>query len=264
MKKKRKRVKGKKIFIFVGVVILIIVIFFAYLVVHDLQQEDLLKQEVINVSNKDLFKDDYRIEVKTTGDYAYIEEAVKKFYKELSDNVKIISDNFGNEELTTILAPATLEAERPNFEKSYQLLSSTKKNTIDALNHIMLLCDEDYIKKLIDKEKVDDYSYDLYLELMYTKDDIKELTELKNSMGNLSQDIEQFLGKVEEVLDFLKNNNSSWTVGDNQIYFNSNELVVQYNNLYDELQKLSSKLSDDSKSLNGKSSNQIQSKANQV
>lgn len=264
MKKNRKNKKGKKVFLFIGGIILIIVIFFAYLVVCDLQQEDLLKQEIINVSNKDLFKDDYRIEVKTTGDYAYIEEAVKKFYKELSDNVKIISDNFGNEELTTILAPATLEAERPNFEKSYQLLSSTKKNTIDALNHIMLLCDEDYIKKLIDKEKVDDYSYDLYLELMDTKDDIKELTELKNSMENLSHDIEQFLGKVEEVLNLLKNNNSSWTVGDNQIYFNSNELVVQYNNLYDELQKLSSKLSDDSNSLSGKSSNQSQSKANQI
>ena len=121
MKKNRKIKKGKKVFLFIGGIILIIVIFFAYLVVCDLQQEDLLKQEVINVSNKDLFKDDYRIEVKTTGDYAYIEEAVKKFYKELSDNVKIISDNFSNEELTTILAPATLEAERPNFEKQRKI-----------------------------------------------------------------------------------------------------------------------------------------------
>ena len=263
MKKKRKRGKGKKVFLFIGGIILIIVVFFAYLVVHDLQQEDLLKQEVINVSNKDLFKDDYRIEVKTTGDYAYIEEAVKEFYKELSDNVKVIFENFDNDEFTTILAPATLEKERPNFENSYQLLHSTKKNTLEALDKIVLLCDEEHIKGLVDREKVDDYSYDLYLTLMATKNDLKEFSGLKNDMENLSHDIEEFLNKVEEVLNLLKENNSSWSVDNNQIYFNSNELVSKYNQLYDELQSLGNTLSEDSNSLEGKTTNQ-EKKADQI
>lgn len=263
MKKNRKRGKGKKIFLFIGGIVLIIIIFFGYLVVSDLHQEDILKQEIINVSNKDLFKDDYRVEVKTTGDYAYIEEAVKKFYKELSDNVKIIFENFDNDEFTTILAPATLEKERPNFENSYQLLHSTKKNTLEALDKIILLCDEENIKGLVDREKVDDYSYDLYLELMATKNDLKEFSELKKNMENLSHDIEEFLNKVEEVLNLLKENNTSWSVDNNQIYFNSNELVSKYNQLYDELQDLSNTLSEDSNSLEGKAANQ-EKKADQI
>lgn len=263
MKKNRKRGKGRKIFLFIGGIVLVIIIFFGYLVVSDLHQEDILKQEVINVSHKDLFKDDYRIEVKTTGDYAYIEEAVKKFYKELSDNVKVIFENFDNDEFTTILAPATLEKERPNFENSYQLLHSTKKNTLEALDKIVLLCDEEHIKGLVDREKVDDYSYDLYLTLMATKNDLKEFSELKNDIENLSHDIEEFLNKVEEVLNLLKENNSSWSVDNNQIYFNSNELVSKYNQLYDELQSLSNTLSEDSNSLEGKTTNQ-EKKADQI
>ena len=248
----------KKILLIIGLLFLILVIFFGYIIVEDLKQEDILKQEIINVSNKDLKTDDYKIEVKTKGDYAYIEEAVKKYYKELSDNVKIINRYFNNEEFTNILSPKTLEERRPNFQSSYQLISSTKKNTLEAFNKISSLCEEKTIKTLIDKDKVDDYSYDLYLELMYTKEDLKEMKEIKENMQTLSNDMEQILDKVIEVLDLLKENNSSWRTENDQIYFDSNELVNRYNNLYNDLQEISSRLSDDSKDI----SNSTQSSDN--
>lgn len=260
VKRMKNKNKGtfKKILLIIGLLFLILVIFFGYIIVEDLKQEDILKQEIVNVSNKDLKTDDYKIEVKTKGDYAYIEEAVKKYYKELSDNVKIINHYFNNEEFTNILSPKTLEERRPNFQSSYQLISSTKKNTLEAFNKISSLCDEKTIKTLIDKDKVDDYSYDLYLELMYTKEDIKEMKEIKENMQTLSNDMEQFLDKVIEVLDLLKENNSSWRTENDQIYFDSNELVNRYNNLYNDLQEISSRLSDDSKDI----SNSTQSSDN--
>ena len=74
--KNKKGLKKIIIGIIIAVVIIIGLIFF--IAFKELQEEDILKQEIINYSNKDLVKDDYPIEVKTTGDRAYVEEAVKK------------------------------------------------------------------------------------------------------------------------------------------------------------------------------------------
>ena len=85
MKKRKSWVR--KILIGIGILFLVFVLFIFYLVFQDLRQEDVLKQEIVNVSNLDLARDDYKIVVKTKGDYAYVEEAIKKYYKELSDYV---------------------------------------------------------------------------------------------------------------------------------------------------------------------------------
>ena len=84
------------------------------------------------------------------------------------------------------------------------------------------------------------------------------MKEIKENMQTLSNDMEQFLDKVIEVLDLLKENNSSWRTENDQIYFDSNELVNRYNNLYNDLQEISSRLSDDSKDI----SNSTQSSDN--
>ena len=95
--KNKKGLKKIIIGIVIAVVIIIGLIFFTAF--KELQEEDILKQEIINYSNKDLAKDDYPIEVKTTGDRAYVEEAVKKYYKSLSDSVKAINNSLNDEEL---------------------------------------------------------------------------------------------------------------------------------------------------------------------
>ena len=235
METERGRYMKKKIILILGIIIAIIVGVIGYLVVKDLQQEDILKQEVVNLSNKDLLKDDYTIEVKTTGDYAYIEEAIKKFYKELSDSIKILNYYITDEELINLLAPESLIANRPNFTNSYQILENARIQITQAIQSIANLCEEDTIKNLIDKEKVDEYSYEFYLQLMYTEKDLKTFTETKAQMEELSSNLNLFLDKVKEMLNLLEKNNSSWEIIDGQIYFSTNQLVDQYNSLYNEL-----------------------------
>lgn len=225
----------KKILLFFGIIFLIFVGLIAYLVVVDLKQEDLLKQEIINFSNKDLLKSDYSIEVKTTGDYAYVEEAVKKFYKELSDNVKIMNVYMNDEKFISILSADNLVTDRPNFIRSHQVLETARKNITEAIGEITNLCEEETLKNLIDKDKVDEYYYDLYLQLMYTEKDLGTFKEIKTEMEELSNNLNLFLDKVKEILNFLEKNNSSWEVISGQIYFKTNDLVNEYNRLYQEL-----------------------------
>ena len=144
----KKRIK--KVLAVIGIILLLFIILVGYLVYKDLKQEDVLKKEVINLSNKDLLEDNFNIDIKTTGDYAYVENAIKKYYKELSDNVKKLNYALDNEELLNILSTDTLQSDRPSFTKSRNTIKNVKKTSTESLQKIATLCDEEYIKKLMD------------------------------------------------------------------------------------------------------------------
>ena len=69
--KNKKCVKKVIVGIVITIVIILGLIFFTAF--KELQEEDILKQEIVNYSNKDLATDDYSIKVKTTGDRAYVD-----------------------------------------------------------------------------------------------------------------------------------------------------------------------------------------------
>lgn len=228
----------KKILIALGIILLLLGALIGYAVYKDLQQEEIIKKEVLNLSNKDLVNDNFNTNIKTTGDYAYVESAIKKFYKELSDNVKLLKFSLESDELTNTLSVDNLEKNRPNFLKSHQAISTAKANSTKALNRISKLCEEEYIKNLLDKDKVSDYYVDFYKKIMYTEQDLKELKETKEEMEEFSTNLNLFLEKEEEILNMLEKNNAYWKVESNQLYFQTEEQVNEYNKLYKELKEI--------------------------
>ena len=258
MVRRRKSGKGriiKRIFITLGIILVIFAGIIIYFVANDFKQEDILKQELINYSNMNLASDDYTIFVKTKGDYAYIEEAVKKFYKELSDNVKIINYYMSDEELKDVLSPERLVAERPDFIKSYAVIQKDRSKVTKAIERISYLCDEENVRNLVDKEKIDDYSYEFYEKIMLTEKDIKDLKDTKEKMDKISKDLNLFFDKVIEILDLLKNNDDKWSSEGGKLYFEGEDLVNKYNTLYKELVDIAASF-DDSDISNKKSNNE--------
>ena len=225
----------KKFFIFIGVLLLAFALLIAYIVVKDFKQEEILQKEVIILANKDLLKDDFDVDIKTTGEYAYVEETIKKYYRDLSYNVKTFNSYMDNDDLIDILSVNNLENDRKGFVKSRKTLKDSKEKIVGSLNNISKLCDEDTIKNLLDKEKVSDYTIKFYHKIMYTKEDLKEINDVKKQMEKLAKDYNDFLNKIEEIINLLDDNNDSWFIRDGQLYFSSNDLVDRYNKLYKEL-----------------------------
>lgn len=234
----------KKVVISILVIFALFLALIVYIAVKQIQEEKVLKQEIINYSNKDLATDNFSITVKTSGDCAYVEEAVKKFYKELSDDVKTINLYLNNDKLTNILSYENLVKDKPNFTLSHSTVKIARDKINESFDSIKRLSEEKTIKNLIDKDKLEDsdYYYDLYLSLMYTEKDLDALKELRKEMENLSSNLNQFLDKVDEILYFLEENNSKVIYSNNMIYFATDTQLNQYKQLLSELDVLGNNL----------------------
>lgn len=241
MKKKR---SIKKIIIAL-IILIIVVLGLAFTVAfRELHEEDILKQEIINYSNKDLATDDYSIEVKTTGDRAYVEETVKKYYRSLSNSVKAINYYLSNDDLINILTIENLKSDNPTFENSHKIINDSKSKINKEFNNISSLCEEDTIKNLLDTDKLSDpeYYYDFYLNLMYTEKDIEELSNVKQYMETLSSHLNSILDKMDEILTFLETNKDYIVYTDTLVTFTDQNILNEYNTLSNELTTLTSSI----------------------
>ena len=63
---------------------------------------------------------------------------------------------------------------------------------------------------MLDKEKVDEYYIDLYKKLMYTENDLENLKRTKEKTDEIADNLDLFINKVHETLEFLKINKESW------------------------------------------------------
>lgn len=232
---KKKDSKKKLIIIIASLIVVALVIAVGYSIYYRNNQVKLLNQEITLMLEKDLLNDDYTIKTKTSGDYAYVEERIKTYYKELSDNIKLIYAYLNDEALIKILSADNMANDGPNFETSYQTLNTTRENTDTAMNTIIELCSEEKIKSYIDKEKVSDYYYNLYLDYMYTEEELADLAATQNEIQEINTNLSIFLDKVEAILNMLKTNKDYWYIEDGILYFETNKLVDEYNTLYNDL-----------------------------
>lgn len=122
----------------------------------------------------------------------------------------------------------------------------------ESFDSIKELSKEKTIKNLIDKDKLEnsEYYYDLYLNLMYTEKDLEDLEKLRKDMETISNNLNQYLNKIDEILYFLENNNSKVIYSNNMIYFETTAELNQYKQLLSDLNELGNNLINEDTSKN--------------
>lgn len=207
------------------------------------KEKDLLEKEILAFQDKDLSRDDFTVKVKTKKSYAYIEETIKKYYKDLSDNIKSINYYLSNNNFIEILSIEQLKKDRPNYTFSHVTVKSTKSKINKALENIDNLCSEENIKNLIDKKKFHDYDRkyfsDLFLDTIYSNGEAIKLDNTKEEMDRLSKDLNTFLDKIDKVLTFLHDNDDDLELSSTKgIIFEDEDISNSYKKLYNELQEI--------------------------
>ena len=247
MKKKRKNKWVVRISIIAGILIITGSIF-AYVLIKDLKQEDILRNEISSLSKKDFSKDNYNTSLKTNGDYRVVEKIIKDYFSEYASNLQDISAIASDKTISGLLSAENYKKDGPLFEKTKKYLNETRTSFNTKIDELSYMTSESEIMKRIENENLDSYYVKLYKELM-----IKETTEedFKKSLENinkLKESINKILDTEEAVIDLLIQNKDKWTIEEvkteedgkekteNKIVFQSTDILEKYNALVKDYQ----------------------------
>ena len=235
IKKKRKNKWIIRISIIMGIVIIIGSIF-AFILVKDLKQEDILRNEVNRLSKVDFSKDSYKSKIKTKGDYKVVETVIKDYFAEYADNLQEISKIASDKTISTILSANNYKEDGPDFVKTKNYLNETKTSFNTKVDELAYMTSEDEIMRRINEKKLDSYYVKLYKELMLKKttgDDFKKSIE---NLTKLKENINKILDTEEAVIDMPISEKDKWKIEEDKIVFENTDTLNKYNELIKDYQ----------------------------
>ncbi len=230
----------KKIFITIGVIVAIIIAIIAYMVVSDMIQEKKLNEEFSYVDGLVENEERQTEEIKnalerivTKGDYAKVETSYKKYLKDIYENIENLTKILEDDEITNSLTAKNYQEDGPEFVKTKEYLSETKKSLEDGKNTYYELLTEDGAMKYIKTMELDSYYEDIYKNEIngYISEEEHENKTVEESIN----DVISLLDTSEKIINFLSDNKDSWTIEDESIVFNTQKLSDEYEKMADEI-----------------------------
>lgn len=229
---KEKFKKNKKALIGISIAVAIVVIIIGVIVVQgvmDAKQEMILNEELETISKKEVGVDNFKTDIKTTGDYAKVEETIKNYLQEYSDAVKAILDE--SKEIENMQGVV----EKDKLEERINQVQAIKTRIGDTINTMVEMTSEDYIKKEIEQQNLSQKYVDLYNKLML-EDVADELEESKQEISTNKEKMDELFDAVIKTYNYLLTHEDSWIIEDEQLLFYSTTELKEYNQLVEEVQ----------------------------
>ena len=219
---------------------ILIIAIIAYMVVSDMIQEKKLNEEFSYVDGLVENEERQTEEIKnalerivTKGDYAKVETSYKKYLKDIYENIENLTKILEDDEITNSLTAKNYQEDGPEFVKTKEYLSETKKSLEDGKNTYYELLTEDGAMKYIKTMELDSYYEDIYKNEIngYISEEEHENKTVEESIN----DVISLLDTSEKIINFLSDNKDSWTIEDESIVFNTQKLSDEYEKMADEI-----------------------------
>lgn len=233
--------KQNKKSIIIGIVVIVAIIaiavigFFAY---HG-QQVVLLTSETQKVVATKIVNEDGTInndaqidmEIKTKGGYAVVEETLKNYLNETLTLAKEAENIYDEETLENIVSIENIKNDGPDFVETKAKIAEMKKAGEEYIDKFIELCNEEKLLSAIDEKQVSDYYKALYKQLATDEQAGKELNDTLTDLEDAKTTISESFDYLNNIVDFLSANKSSWTLQGNQIMFYNQSKLNEYNKL---------------------------------
>lgn len=232
--------KGAIIGIIVGVVVLVLVAVGGYMFYSDSMQKAKIIETFAEI--EELTKSgDFEMEqleektntIVSSGKYADVEKAAKNYAHDLFSKAFEMKSLLQDEKMAQLLTASNYEADGPEFAETKKYISETKQKLQDGKTEMLAFIEEDKINSYIEAETNDSYSIDLYRQLL--SEDIEMPESEKKELETSVDKVISMLEIEEEIINFLVENNGKWRVQGEQVLFESNSLVTQYNGYLNKL-----------------------------
>lgn len=188
-----------------------------------------LNEELATLNQKQLGKDNFNTEIKTSGDYGKVEKTIKEYLQKYSDTIKSISEESAK------VAELQGATEKDKLEEKKNEVIQIRTNMENNINALIEMSSEENIIKAIEKEGLAQKYVDLYKQFMIGNLSSK-LEKQKESMSKSKDQILELFDKFIESYDYLLEHKDSWEIENNQIAFSNSTHLREYNKIIQEIQ----------------------------
>lgn len=216
-----KKPKNKKIIIIAAVVVIIVaIVAVAGTFVNDYAQRVIIGQEIEKVNKTG----EVDKEIKSTGKYADVEKVLKDYITDYQNIAKEIANEFQNEKFATILAASNYKEDGPEFVNSKKLINDVKQKGEETKTKLAEMVTTEYKEKRADENGLTGKYKQLFIDSIKLEQELETVNATIDNVNN-------YLAKVDDVFNFLKENKGNWEVKNNVVQFNSTSLLTKYNSL---------------------------------
>lgn len=205
--------------VFVVIVILSIVGILGY-IVYDNVQYNVVAKEVSKINAEKIVD----MEIKSKGKYQNLEKAIKEYANEYYLNVNKLKELYSKDELKSMLSIDNISSDGPNFDATKTTISNfiTEQNNVKT--KLQEIVSDEYLNKKAAEYSLDEKNRELFIATLNLKEDATKIINVIDAYN-------KYIIDIENVLNFLKDNQANWSIKDGKIMFKKVELLDNYNSL---------------------------------
>lgn len=213
------------------IIITTILIALILILVFNLYNKKRFEKEIDNIMKTDISNYKYT-DTTTHFEYKKVEEAIKEYMRDYSNNIKKVDNIINEDGIKNILSASNLEKDGKEFNNSIKLVQEKQKELEDTIKTLNILNTKDKILEYIEKKDVKIKYKEIYEEYMLNDENIEKN---KKNIDRIKQKAENILNIDLEILTQLKSYPDYWTISEGKIGFYSNDLLNKYNELKNQL-----------------------------
>lgn len=198
------------------------------------EQATILQQELEAVTQVDLTEEYVNTEIKTTGNYAIVEETIKNYLNEIRQIYVDVSEYYSSEAISEILSAENILQDEEELSKVKEVLESTKEALEEEINKLDNMLEEDTIMEAIEEKGLKEYYNNIYSSVMLNEAVQSNLQYVRDEILELEETASAKLENMDDVIEFLEENKNYWEINDDKIQFTNVIKLTEYYELLNE------------------------------
>ena len=169
------------------------------------------------------------------GEYLQEEMAIKNYFKDFLNECRRLEDLYTNYELNRVLYLDNFDEDAPYFETSKKIITDAQVDFTSIQKNLT-----DYFSKEKIMSYINDYDLSWYYVDYYENMTIDEniIDENKEEIDSSIEYVLAVLNAYNNYFTFLSDNADYWSIDEEYIYFDNDDLLEEYNHLLDIIENI--------------------------
>ena len=230
--------KQRKLFLLCCFLLLDVLLVGGVIFVGNSTINNIFNNEVNSLVELDFNTSTFNSDIKSYGDYAIVEDAIKSYLNNYAKEVQLLNDYCFDSKLNNLILEENIIIDSPDFVKSFNYISNYRDEFNDNIDKLIERSNYDDIRANIYKYSSDVNVINKYFDTIESNHIDEKVVGMKDKLEILKLSTNNHFDSIYNVLDFLKNNPGTYSFEDGNIKFNSVDLYSQYVELFERTKRI--------------------------